>query len=633
MPQFAAIGLVVSACLILLAIDAANLWHQRGEAIREARQDAANLARSLGQQAEDTIRFGDISIVGSVSRLEMDGSAPETVDKLRQIMLARLHDFPALASYTITDADGKCLATSMPSVPSLCSLAGHADFNYHRTNPNRDLHLNPPVKVMGTSGWVIPVSRRFNHRDGSFGGIVEIGVSTDYFQRFYDTFDIGPNGAVLLATADGVLLVRRPFSEKNIGRDLRRFGIFREELTRSPTGIAEIRSSTDGVLRVNAYRTLEPYPLVISVALATEDALARWRADALPHLLRTIGLVAVIAALGVWLAMQLETRRRLSESYQETAAAFRLLAENSTDMIARLGPDMERLYLSPACRELLGYEPEELLGRRADDIVDPADHAHWEEVLAPSNSTDCGDVALTFRARRKDARVIWLEVHRRRLASGEGFVTATRDVTRRVEAEERLATANRQLEIVAMQDGLTGLANRRHFDAVLDAELRRARRDATPLSLIMIDVDFFKRFNDRYGHVAGDACLQQIASAIKNVPGRPGDLVARYGGEEFAIILPNTAPAGALPVAERVRLAVRSSEIVHEENTDGIATISLGVATIAPERALRTAEELIKAADEALYRAKEGGRDQVRASAMEAVTEARSAGPPIAADD
>jgi diguanylate cyclase (GGDEF)-like protein len=136
------------------------------------------------------------------------------------------------------------------------------------------------------------------------------------------------------------------------------------------------------------------------------------------------------------------------------------------------------------------------------------------------------------------------------------------------------------------------------------------------VSLVMIDVDHFKRFNDRYGHQAGDHCLAEIGRALAAVPGRPGDFAARYGGEEMALVLPSTPAAGALVIAERARQAVRALAIPHENNEGGIVTISLGVATTSG--ATDTPESLIEAADRALYSAKEGGRDRV-ASAQPAM--------------
>ncbi len=611
--QFGAIAFVFLVCLCVVGNEVSNIQNQRGRELGEARSQAANLARSLGQQAEDTVRNADISIFGAAQRLEIDGTTPEMLDKLRPIMMARVAAFPALANFVITDETGHCLMVSLPQIPEDCSLAGRADFEYHRTHRENGPHLSHPVHSVGGSVWIVPVSRRFNHPDGSFAGIVMTGISIPFFQSYYDKFDIGPRGAILLATDgdDPVLLVRRPFVEANIGRSLRNSSFFREETSKTRSGAVETVSPTDGVLRLVSYWRIEPYPLLVAVALAKDDALASWRADAGFHMLLTLGLVAVIATLGMWLALNIRTRRQLEDSYRETAAAFRLLAENSTDFIVRLGPNRERLYVSPACRTLLGYEPEELIGRNPLDIVHPDDRENWNQHFA-SGAAGGDDDSVSYRLIRKDGAHVWVEASRRRLAADGGFVVSTRDVTQRKEAEQQLAETNRRLRDMADHDALTGLANRRQFDMVLDAEFRRAVRDGTTLSLVMIDVDRFKAFNDRYGHPAGDQCLRAIAAALKDIPGRAGDLVARYGGEELAMILPNTPLAGALTIAEQARCTVRARAIEHQGNTGNIVTISLGVAAAIRGNGLATPSALIEAADRALYAAKAGGRDAVR---------------------
>ena len=612
--QFGAIAFVFLVCLAVVGNEVSNIQNQRGRELNDAWSQAANLARSLGQHAEDTVRNADISIFGAAQRLEIDGTSPETLDKLRPIMMARVAAFPALANFVITDETGRCLMVSLPQIPEECSLAGRADFEYHRTHRDSGSHLNQPVRSMGAGTWIIPVSRRFNHPDGSFGGIVMTGISIPFFQSYYDKFDIGPRGAILLATDtdDPVLLVRRPFVEANIGRSLRNSSFFREDTSKTRSGTTEAVSPTDGVRRLVSYWRIEPYPLLVAVAFAKDDALASWREDAWFYMLLTLGLVAVIATLGTWLAFNIRTRRQLEDSYRETAAAFRLLAENSTDFIVRLSPTHERLYASPACRALLGYEPEELIGRSAFDIVHPDDRARWQEHYGGAAAAALDDLSATYRLIRKDGRPIWVEASRRRLTSDGGFVVSARDVTERHEAEQQLAETNRRLQDMADHDALTGLANRRHFDAVLDAEFRRAMRDGTTLSLVMIDVDRFKAFNDRYGHPAGDRCLREVATALKDIPGRAGDLVARYGGEELAIILPNTPLAGALTIAEQARCAVRAHSIAHKGNAGNIVTISLGVAAASRSGGLATPAALIEAADRALYAAKAGGRDAVR---------------------
>jgi len=167
------------------------------------------------------------------------------------------------------------------------------------------------------------------------------------------------------------------------------------------------------------------------------------------------------------------------------------------------------------------------------------------------------------------------------------------------------------LEDLAFLDGLTGIANRRQFDQQLEKEWRRMMRQVAPLSLLMIDIDHFKRFNDHYGHGVGDDCLRLVARTIASIIKRPGDLAARYGGEEFAVILPDTDEKGARVVAEAIRLAVESLKLPHASSpvADHI-TISLGVTSNIPGRH-ENVQDLVNAADRALYRAKSAGRNQV----------------------
>jgi two-component system chemotaxis family response regulator WspR len=157
---------------------------------------------------------------------------------------------------------------------------------------------------------------------------------------------------------------------------------------------------------------------------------------------------------------------------------------------------------------------------------------------------------------------------------------------------------------------VTGVANRRRFEETLGREWRRAVRDGLPLSLVMIDIDEFKAFNDAHGHQVGDQCLRRVAHEIRGALTRPGDLLARYGGEEFAAILPSTPLRGAEAVAEALRVRVEAMATRHPRAPEGVVTISLGVATAIPGTAA-SAEALVAEADEALYRAKRAGRNRV----------------------
>jgi diguanylate cyclase (GGDEF)-like protein/PAS domain S-box-containing protein len=244
-----------------------------------------------------------------------------------------------------------------------------------------------------------------------------------------------------------------------------------------------------------------------------------------------------------------------------------------------------------------------------------------------------GSTFFEWTHKRFDGRVFPAEVLLSKFEIGDRvFLQAVvRDVTKRNQTEENLKKAkseieaaklelektNRQLEKLSTTDGLTGVANRRRFDQALVTEWRRALRYQKPLTLIMSDIDFFKNYNDHYGHVKGDECLKRVASILDSVARRPGDLVARYGGEEFVIILTDTASEGALKLAERIRKDIVSLKIPHDSSPiSDYVTLSLGVASVTPKDGL-SPQRLIEEADKVLYKVKHEGRNRVIALTLE----------------
>jgi diguanylate cyclase (GGDEF)-like protein len=187
-------------------------------------------------------------------------------------------------------------------------------------------------------------------------------------------------------------------------------------------------------------------------------------------------------------------------------------------------------------------------------------------------------------------------------------------------AHASLERANRTLERLAMQDGLTGLANRRQSDVALHDEYSHARREESALALIMIDVDHFKQYNDTYGHAAGDECLRTISRVVRDMTARrPGDLASRYGGEEIAVLLPNTTEVSATAIADRIRGAISALEVEHLDSPAGFVTISAGVASMMPVRNESDPTGLILVADRALYKAKRARRNRVIAAKDESL--------------
>jgi diguanylate cyclase (GGDEF)-like protein len=220
------------------------------------------------------------------------------------------------------------------------------------------------------------------------------------------------------------------------------------------------------------------------------------------------------------------------------------------------------------------------------------------------------EARFVYRQRHREKGEIWAEAALHVTVASDsgaidGVVAVVRDITEQKDLQDKLAS-------LATTDGLTGLANRRAFDERLAEEWARARRDGTQLSLLLIDVDHFKKFNDHYGHLAGDGCLRALGRILSTHARRPADLAARYGGEEFAVLLPNTGPDGCAEVGEEIRRALHDLAILHAHNPPArLVTASVGAATSLPSQTTADCSTLVAAADRALYAAKDGGRDRL----------------------
>jgi diguanylate cyclase (GGDEF)-like protein/PAS domain S-box-containing protein len=334
---------------------------------------------------------------------------------------------------------------------------------------------------------------------------------------------------------------------------------------------------------------------------------------------RQVFLIQVLLASAVLcvslVSVVLNERRLLEQAARKSEQLYRLLAENSRDIIVLTDLNHRREYVSPAVQWMMGWDPKELAGTTYQDSI-----CHPDDIPAMTATLDAlknGEPAksLTYRCKKKDGTYLWMEANISLYCdrvTGEpiGYVNVVRNVAERKAAEERLRDAYLALEALASVDALTGTANRRHLDETLDHDWHRACRTTSPISLLLFDVDHFKLYNDMYGHLRGDGCLRQIAEAARQVFRRSGDTVARFGGEEFAIVLPDTDRTGAYELAQRLRQTVEDLGMEHAGSRHGIVTVSVGCATLVPEPG-PDATILMEAADRALYEAKRGGRNRV----------------------
>jgi len=300
----------------------------------------------------------------------------------------------------------------------------------------------------------------------------------------------------------------------------------------------------------------------------------------------------------------------------DDSAVYRTLLESTKAIPWKIDWATKKFaYIGPQIEALLGWNAESWVS-----VEDWAMRMHPEDREAVVNfcvsQSQAGvDHEADYRALTRDNGYVWIRdvVHVVRNGSGEvealiGFMF---DITARKKTEEKLLSLQKELEVLSFKDSLTNIANRRRFDTGFELEWERARSDRQPLSVLLLDVDFFKQYNDLYGHTQGDQCLVDIAQTLSLALDGQRDLVARYGGEEFVVLLPEADAEGARKVAERCQRLLRKKAIVHALSPHGKrVTVSIGAGTVLPDGRVDRAG-FIKAVDQQLYLAKNNGRDRV----------------------
>ncbi|CAH0185622.1 Phytochrome-like protein cph2 [Massilia sp. Bi118] len=300
-----------------------------------------------------------------------------------------------------------------------------------------------------------------------------------------------------------------------------------------------------------------------------------------------------------------------SDAQKEQADRLRMIVDSMDQGLLIVERCGRIQYANPACDRYLGYATDELVGRSLAELVAQDTH---QDGCAAMEAFGNGTREVLIRHRDGGLRAMDLTMTPMHAANGQ-FVALLHDITHHKQSEDALQRA-------AMLDPLTRIANRRHFDAFMEKEWQRAIRNAQPLSLVVLDVDHFKLYNDTLGHAAGDLCLQKVAQALEAHALRPTDLAARYGGEEFVLLFGETPGIAASRLAEAIRTTVEALQLPNPRSpTSPWITVSVGVATIVPTQ-LDKIEQLFVCADRAMYAAKEGGRNRVETALAGAAWEA-----------
>lgn len=481
---FVTAGVAIAAATALVV--AASLYEMRVDAFARARDTSENLCIILQRDIERNFEIYELliqNVADNANRPDVLHLPPE----LRQrVLFNEQMNARDMGVILVTDAHGNVVIDSRAVPPQPFDLSHRDYFQVQQQSDTAGLYFSKPfVSLRDGHPMSVAMSRRVDD-DGRFAGIVVGAFRLSYFQRLLSDVTLGNHGSITLLRFDGTVLMRRPYYEAEIGRNISGTESF-APLLLSDHGSFLGRAALDGERRLYSFRHIGQYPLIVVVGLSLDDIYAEW------------------------------TRRAWT-----------------------IGGGMAAL-----------------------------------------------DVLLILGA------VLFAHQYRKRI------------------------TAEQQLQRLADTDGLTGLGTRRMLDATLDIEWRRAQRCHQPLSILMIDVDHFKNYNDSYGHIAGDDVLRVVARCIKDSLRRPGDFAGRYGGEEFCVLLPNTDLQGAIQVAETIRGAILAQNLPHAASPDGVLSVSIGVGAFdGAEVSQSTIEALVDRVDQRLYEAKTAGRNRVRPEAV-----------------
>jgi diguanylate cyclase (GGDEF)-like protein/PAS domain S-box-containing protein len=594
-------GLVMGGLVCLFVY---LLQQGRDDAEAAADANAANIVQIVEHDVARNIEFFDMSLQGIVRALA-DPLVSRLGPRARQLAL---FDNSANASYinstVVLDEWGHITDESSSLIPRIGEFADRDYFRIHRDRADVGLFIGRPIRSRLSNDLVVSISRRVNKDDGSFGGVVVGTIQVAYFQSLLKNLSLGANGTVSLVLRDGTLIARDPLPPGGPGIYFGNANLFKHYPAETSGRFVDFARS-DGVRRRFTFREVKGLPIVVVVGQAFDDIYGPSWKRAVGLGIITAILLAAMIVLACLLARELARRQRSDVLLRQSEARYRLLTENSSDAIVLRDANGLRTYASPSFYQMVGRSAEELGTRSITEYIDRAGQEATRSTY-PRLRAGERSVVSCFEYPHPNGSTMWIEAVSSAIFGDDGsmreVVTNMRDVTQHKRIAAELATA-------ATTDGLTGLLNRRALDDRLATEWKRAVRTSSTISILLLDVDFFKAYNDAFGHMQGDNALQMVAETMRSNLRRPTDVAARYGGEEFVGILANTDLSGAMFVAERIRHAVIKAAMKHPTNSIGILTVSIGIASARPQ-ADDPIAGLMAAADSALYLAKANGRNQ-----------------------
>ncbi len=630
---YGALSLIFVVLGIWLALD---LHRSHEDILVDASHHALQRSQIISQSFRTQVLATDFVLMDVLGRIqEKDLTYPDPdrdhAQQITTLLKEKAATVPDFFSMVFFNQDCVFTATAtgknvgVKSKPELCEAR-------KRHSDNAPMASYVPGTKSASGRSVLVLSRHLRSPDGEFQGGVLGVIELERAQHWFDALTLGPGESVALLDEAQVLLARNPHLTGTIEKHVTLPGF--PAAFNSITSVSGVTTQLDidGHERMIGFSMTEGFPFVVVYGLDKARVTEEWQ-------LRVVELTAgyfTLLLLALWVARSHWTTLRQGEELRSSEEHFRMLAENMADIVWRADAQLRFTYINSADERVRGFSREEVVGTLIQDNFTPQGKAMLAEKLRERRELEISaDKGLALKydlpMLHKNGGEVWVEISSVPIYGSDGSINGYqgigRDVSGRRQHEATLLQSQQQLENqlqvvaeeksvfqeLAMLDPLTGLYNRRHFDATLPRELAHAERDGQPLAVIMLDLDHFKTVNDQYGHVAGDEVLKAMAALLKN-GARQNDLICRYGGEEFVAILPNMSAKQAYERVESWRKQLETRQIVSRGYQISI-TLSAGI-TVFPDHG-GTQELLLARADEMLYQSKSEGRNRITVYALE----------------
>ena len=328
---FRAVILVTLACVALLSLDIWRSFSERETQINSINAATSNLARATEIHASNALDQTSGALAGMVERVENDGTSPDALTRLHSVVVREANALPQVNGFFVYDQNGAWIVSTEDTLSTAFNNADRAYFEYHKQNKDSKMHVGDPIISRSSGKWVLPLSRRLEHADGSFAGVALATIDLNYFLKFYQDLDTGHDGVVSLFSSAGKIIIRFPHNPKYIGRDVTGSELFRTIAEQGPVGSTVSRSDQDGVKRFVSYRKVGNYPLIVQASLSQKEQLTQWMRDTAIHTLTDIIFISLL----IWLG------RRMVKQMEEGAVAQASL-ERAHASLSHLNTKLER---------------------------------------------------------------------------------------------------------------------------------------------------------------------------------------------------------------------------------------------------------------------------------------------------